>query len=204
MSSVLLFAFSSFSFAADLNDVVKKVELRYKDVSSLKASFVQVTNNPAFPEPIQQTGTLSMLKPHNLRWDFEGAQSYIHNGEKIWMWNPILNQVVITKSQGNGDQLTSLLTDLSKLEKQYGIILKEESTDAFHLEITPKEQNQAFDKLNLFIQKETFVLNKLSYSAENTGSVEISFSDLQFNAPFDSKLFTFVPPKDAEVIEIDE
>ena len=96
------------------------------------------------------------------------------------------------------------MTDLSKLEKQYSVVLKEESTEAFHLEISPKELNQAFDKLNLHVSKDTYTLNKLSYSGENTGSVEISFSGLKFNEEMKPEIFTFIPPKDAEVIDIND
>ena len=205
MSSFLvLCAFSSFGNATDVKDVIQKIETRYKDVTSLQANFIQITNNPALQTPIEQNGQLSMMRPHNLRWDFEGAQSYIHNGETIWMWNPMMNQVIITKSKGQKDQITSLLTDLSKLEDKYTISLKEETTEAFHLQIKPKTDDQPFDSLQLYVSKTDYVLNKLSYAGENTGTVEISFSDVKLNQELKSEMFNFTPPKDAEVIDINE
>jgi outer membrane lipoprotein carrier protein len=205
MFSLLLFGVSlSSATAADVDDVVKKIELHYKDVNSLEADFLQVTNNPALQNEIRQQGHLSMMKPHNLRWDFEGERSYIHDGETIWLWDPNLNQVVITKSKGKKDQITSLLTDLSSLKKEYTITLKEEVDSAYVLVIQPKKEGQAFDELALKIHKEKFMLEKITYSGESTGSVEISFTDVKFNTVMKLDLFQFTPPDDAEVIEINE
>ena len=106
------------SFAANLDEIVGQVEKRYQAIKSLQANFIQTIKNPSFDQPLKQQGELLLQRPHFYRSDIKDAVSYITNGKKIWIWNPVMNQVIISSYKNKKDQIGALLSDLANLRKK--------------------------------------------------------------------------------------
>ena len=201
----LIISLSSMSYATDVNGIITAVEQKYKDVNGLRANFVQHTFNPAFQTKITQEGELSIRKPNALRWEFKtpAEKTFVMNGKKVWIWNPALNQVMVSNNFKQKDQMTNLLASMDNLRSDYTFKLLSEDDSSYTLDVSSKN-NASFDSLQITISKVEFLMQGMKVSGELTGQMELRLSNIEVNPPLSLDLFDFKAPSGAEVIAIDE
>ena len=199
---MLCMLLSSFATAqTDVNLLLEQIEQKNKDLLSLEADFVQITTNEAFPEPIEQSGHMYAMRPKFLRWDFQVpmVQSYYTDGKTITVWNELNNQVLISDNMGDANEAFDVLTNFSTAQKKYNIALKKETDTTYLLSVTPKETT-AFEQLEITMDKKELWITNFVVEGKETGTVSLSFTNIQRNSITDAGLFSFTPPEGAEVI----
>ena len=160
-----------------------------RDISSIRANFVQITDIPMFAQPVKTHGLLLYLKPDSLLWEYqrpfvEGFS--LKNGRVVRWENSRAN--IIGKEAGQ-DRLTSLIADklmawvsldLERIRQEYTV----EVIDAAPVTIflVPKGKNLREIVANLTI---TFQANGVASSVvlreARGGATTISFIDTVIN-----------------------
>ena len=202
MITTLFFMIANQASANPLEVHLEQIEAKYKDVQSIQASFVQETTNEFLPKPVVQEGVLSITRPSLLHWKIEKPmeQHFYADSEKITVWSPAQNQVIITPNQ-QSDDISALLTDLPGLREKYLIQLINDGDDStqIHFSLSPNDsQSDLEGGLQLWFSKETYILQKVEVNSPQAKTT-VKFSSLNLAPKFDSQEFIFTPPKDADI-----
>lgn len=197
----MFFAFVAMSLvqAGDVDSYLGEIEAKYKDVKALKVNFTQETSNEFLPAPYIQEGKLSLAKPSNLHWNITSPveQHYYVDAEKLTVWNPAQNQAIISSNEAQNSEITSLLTNLSKLKEQYKIQLVDEEAERIHFKLQSQELQ---GELELWFSQKELFLEEITVKTSNA-TTKLKFSAFDLNPTLDAKEFTFTPQKDTDIID---
>lgn len=208
---------------ADLAKVLDAVNIGYASIDDLHAEFSQKTYVASLKREEKGSGELFLRKKGGtaqFRFNYtRPKQNIISNGKSVWYYLPENRQVIITNtaklfSGGNGMAL-SYLTGLGTIKADFDIRLLSGTPDKkgnYQLELIPKKQNPAVEKLHLFISAEA--VNKAQNRAEAffpiVSSVlfdqmgnrtTIEYSKIRVNSGVGSDRFNFTPPAGVDIIK---
>lgn len=194
-------------FANPLDEHLAKIEETYKDVKGIEAKFVQETSNPFLPKPMVQDGVLHISKPSQLHWEFQTPveQHFYADTEKITVWSPVQNTVLISPNLQN-DDVSAILTDLSSLKDKYLIQLIEESSNPQSVQFSLSPKDAKGDNpltqgdFTLAFDSKTYLLSQVIVKTENA-TTTLKFADMTLNPTFEPNEFVFTAPDDADITD---
>ena len=167
---------------------------------SARGSFVQSVAGKSGRKPQQSAGTFAFMRPGKFRWSYEKpyVQLLVSDGEKLWSFDPDLNQVAIKRlGKAFGASPAALLAGES-LEKNF--ILKD-AGEADGLEIvdaTPKGEDSTFERVRIGFKDN---IPRLMEVRDGFGQVTtLLFHQFEVNPPLMPNQFRFVLPKGADVV----
>jgi outer membrane lipoprotein carrier protein len=149
----------------------------------------------------KSSGTMQFSRPGKFRWSYEKpyAQLIVGDGEKLWVYDPELNQVTVKKlDQALGESPAALLAGSNEIEKNFQ--LKDDGTrDGLDwLQALPKAQESSFESVRMgFDQSGLQVMELRDRFGQTT---VLHFSELKRNPRLNPKLFEFTPPKGADIV----
>jgi outer membrane lipoprotein carrier protein len=168
---------------------------------TLKAEFAQTVIARNGRKPQQSSGQVAISRPGKLRWEIQKPypQLVVGDGEKIWIYDPELQQVTVRKAgQAIGGSPAMLLSGNNDLEKNF--TLKEAgSEDGLNwVEATPKAGDSGFEKVRLGFAGSDLKAMELHDSFGQT--TVIRFSKLERNPALPAASFKFAPPAGVDVV----
>lgn len=171
------------------------------ETQSFKAAFRQTVSNRQGTQTQESTGTLSIVRPGKLRWEVNKPypQLVVGNNEKVWIYDPELEQVTIRQNDLNsGSSPAALLAGRSALETNFTLREDGESGGLKWVAANPKASDSSFEKIRIGLAgKELRALEMY----DNFGQItRIHFSGYERNLKLPDGLFTFTPPPGADVI----
>lgn len=185
--------------AADASALVAKVEAKYKDVTSIKAAFTQVSKSELFGDE-KVEGDLTVKRPDKMRWAFGAEKLFVTDGKRMWIYTAEDRQVIeyddISGARSNAD---ALLTSLDKLDEQFKIDLLESSDTEHKLALAPREDGQ-FKKVMLTLDG-ALMVKAVVITDTFDNITELSFRDVKLNVAVDDSAFTFTVPDGVDVIK---
>ena len=168
---------------------------------SLRGSFEQTVTDKAGKRLQQSTGTLELARPGKFRWEYAKPyrQTMVGDGEKVWLYDPDLNQVTVRKLDAAiGSSPAALLAGDAAIEKSF--TLKDGGTDGGRewVEAVPKSGEATFERVRM-----GFTAGRLDVMElyDNFGQTTvIRLSGLERNPKLAPEVFRFTPPRGADVI----
>jgi outer membrane lipoprotein carrier protein len=164
---------------------------------SLQADFVQSINSNQ-----HSSGKMALQRPGKFRWEIQEPypQLIIADGKYIWIYDADLQQVTKQKMDYREANNPALLLSgsIQNLQKNF-IITKLNQKPGEWFELRPKAKNGLFQKIQI-----QFISHKLTamYIVDNLGQHStLRFNHLHVNPKLNPKLFSFVPPKNVDVVE---
>ncbi|WP_252179734.1 outer membrane lipoprotein chaperone LolA [Endozoicomonas sp. 4G] len=149
-----------------------------------------------------EAGEMQMKRPDLFRWvtrePFE--QEIVAHGNKVWMVDRELQQVIIQKQDTRmANTPAQLLTgNARELLKQYNVsVYSKDRNEKYTL--TPKAESDLFEKLDIDFHQGRLAAIELSDSLG--GKRRISFSEVKENTQLNDSLFEVTPPKGFDVID---
>lgn len=202
MQPLFLLSMISFGLANPLDAHLKEIEIKYKDVQGISATFVQETSNDLIPKPVVQEGVLNISRPSALHWKVEKPmeQHFYADAQSITVWTPSSNQAIITANQ-QSDDISSLLTDIGGLRDKYVIQLVEmpEASDMVQFSLAAKEKTVGMDgELKLWFSTVDYTLKEILVDSPNA-KTKLTFNALTLNPTFEETEFVFTAPEGADV-----
>lgn len=187
---------SSAAFAAGLDQLKTFLE----STKSAQGVFAQSVSAKSGRKPQQSAGSFALQRPGKFRWVYEKPyrQLLVSDGEKLWSYDPDLNQVTVRKlGKALGSSPAALLAG-GDLDAHF--VLKEAGqADGLEMvDATPKGSDGSFERVRIGFRDN---LPRIMEIRDNFGQVTtLLFAEFHPNPPLPKDLFRFTPPKGADVV----
>jgi outer membrane lipoprotein carrier protein len=190
--------------AQDPNVVVDNVQKFYSKVAQVTASFRQAVTNDTFGSTKTSDGTVWIMKPGKMRWDYlekkaqktQVKKSFISNGSNLYLVEHDNMQVVKKNLQqdlmpvavsflyGKGDLKTEFNAALDTSNK-YG------AKDEVVIKLTPKKPSAQYKNLILVVNPTDFRVTQSVIIDSSNNINHFRFYSPNFEKPIDAKWFEF-------------
>jgi len=147
------------------------------------------------------SGEFLIARPGKFRWAVEKPyrQLVVGDGERVWIYDEDLNQVVVRKvGEALGGTPAALLAGRDDVERAFAWTEASSAGGFDWLVATPRAQDATFSEIRLgFAGGELAALDLLDAFGQRT---EIRFGAMVPNPQFPPETFRFAPPRGADVI----
>jgi outer membrane lipoprotein carrier protein len=166
-----------------------------------KATFRQVVGGKSGRVPQASSGTFAFARPGKFRWSYDKpyAQLLVGDGDKLWIYDRDLNQVIIKKlDRALGATPASLLAGSNAFETNFVLIDGGNSDGIEFVEAQPKSPDSGFDHIRIGFKQN---LPRMMELHDSFGQLtQLTFDTFERNPAIDPALFRFSPPPGADVI----
>ena len=196
------FVFATFFIAsAALASGLDQLHAFLEGTQTAQGSFKQVVMNKE-RRPTQSTsGTFAFSRPGKFRWTYEKPfdQLIVGDGEKVWIFDRDLNQVIVRKLDAAlGSTPAALLAGDNALEKNFTLVAGGEADGLQYVDATPKAAESPFSRIRLGFADNLPRRMELTDAFGQT--TELAFANVQRNPKLAPDLFRFTPPTGADVV----
>lgn len=180
---------------------VDRLKTFFQNTTAMRAQFHQTVVDNQGRKVQEVDGTMQLQRPGKFRWDYNKPyeQQIVGDGEKVWLFDPELNQVTVRPlNKALGSSPAALLAGSKEMEK--GFALKDEGRqdELEWVAATPKDKDSGFEQVFLGFKNDALQEMELH---DNFGHVTvIEFSKLERNPKLSAQTFRFVPPSGADVV----
>lgn len=194
----LLFCFATPLFSMEASENLEK---KMNAIRSMTASFNQVVKAQA-REISHSKGTMALNRPGRFRWQTKSpmSQLVIADGQHFWVYDAELEQVTV-KKQGKelGSTAGLFLSGYNEtVAKDFDVKQTHQGTqDEFDLRAKSSKAN--FQRVRLSFDEDALIAINLYDQLGQQTSVRLS--KVKLNPVLAPSLFTFIPPKDADIVE---
>ena len=194
-----------------LPEIIQKIEKAHESIRDLKAGFIQETHFGGFETGVQSKGKLFFKKPGRLRWKYEepNQDEVIVNSNRIWIYTPDLQQVIIRPFSNFSDSQIPLrfLVEVEHLDQDFRVEWTKQPSpnpkdSKLAITLFPKDPQANMDKILLEVNPENYLITKIQMFDKNGNRSLITFNQILTNTRLKDKLFTFKPPRGIEVIDM--
>lgn len=188
--------------AEDDRRAVQRLTDLLGQAQTLSGRFSQLTLDGSGTQLQEASGEMALKRPGLLRWhtDAPMEQLLVSNGQKVWLYDPDLEQVTIQALDQRLTHTPALLLsgDVSKIRENFTISYQEGGSVVDFI-LKPRASDTLFDTLRLSFRNG--LINDMQLIDSIGQRTNILFLGVRQNVPLDSRQFTFVPPPGTDVIE---
>ncbi len=191
--------------AAGVTDIVAKLQARYDDTASFRATFNQEIQSVALAQKLDAWGRVYYRRPGRMRWEFAGPekQTVVADGKTLWLHQETQRQVVKMQLATAFRTTTpmSFLIGLGRLSDDFEAeLIGGPPGDILHLRLRPKGGAGDVGALELDVSAATFDIVGALVTDAAGGTTRWRFSDLERNLALDDALFHFDVPDGVDVV----
>ena len=187
--------------ADDQNVAAERLNELLSQAQTMTGGFSQMTLSSNGASLQETTGSLELKRPGMFRWHTDPPleQLLVSDGEKIWLYDPDLEQVTIQQMDQRLSHTPALLLsgDVSQLQDSFNIEWSQ-SGNVEDFSLTPTDADSMFDDLRVSFNDG--VINDMQMSDPVGQRTNILFRNVELNAPLDDVRFTFEVPDGVDVI----
>jgi outer membrane lipoprotein carrier protein len=195
-------SFSSVSTLADEDASAQRLTALLSQAQTISARFSQLSLDGSGAQLQETAGQLVLKRPGLFRWhtDAPMEQLLVSNGEKVWLYDPDLEQVTIQTLDKRLTHTPALLLsgDVSEIQENFAIS-HQEGGNVVDFILKPKSKDTLFDSLRLSFR--SGVLNDMQLIDSIGQRTNILFLSVKMNEAVDDTLFSFEIPEGADVIQ---
>ena len=188
-------------FAQDAQEIIHKVQAKYKGIKDAKAAFSQ-TVKPKSGKSQSSAGTIYIQKENKYRIESKD-QVVVTDGVTSWSYSAKKKQVVIDnyKESGNTFSPNKYLFDYP--EYFYSDFDGEENvagTDCYVLKLTPRNK-VTVKSARIWVDKDESLIRKI-FIVTNESSTTYSLKNIVLDPGLSSSKFSFSTPSGVEEIDL--
>ena len=185
------------------HDLAARVDRHYNQLHSLKCGFAETYEGLGMKR--SESGTLLLLKPGRMRWDYTSppGKIFLLDGSFAWFYaqgDPQVQRI----SAKELDDLRSpmrLLLGHTKLEKELdNLTLAPASNGQFTLTGIPKGLEKRVERLALTVTQDG-IITVIEVEEVDGALTRFTFTSEQPNAPIPAESFRFTPPAGLPVVD---
>ena len=172
-----------------------------RDTQTAKTSFTQTVTDRSGRIVQRSNGEFSLSRPGKFRWTIDKPykQIVVGDGERVWIYDEDLNQVVVRKAgEAIGSTPAALLAGRDSVERAFQWKELPAAGGLEWLSATPLSKEAAFAEIRLGFDAKTLVALELADAFGQTTVVR--FGELDRNPSLAADAFKFAPPQGASVI----
>jgi outer membrane lipoprotein carrier protein len=172
-----------------------------RDTQTARTPFTQTVLDKAGRTVQQSRGEFVLSRPGKFRWSVDKPyrQLVVGDGERVWIYDEDLNQVVVRKmGAALGSTPAALLAGREDVEKAFRWRDLGNADGLEWLEAVPTAPEATFTQIRLGFDGRTLAALALTDAFGQT--TRVSFGAMERNPALAADAFRFVPPKGADVI----
>jgi outer membrane lipoprotein carrier protein len=197
----LLAALALAGTSAAQADAIGQLKAFHAATKSGKVTFRQVVVAKGGQGQRESTGTFAFQRPGRFRWHYEKPfeQLIVGDGEKVWVYDHDLNQVIVRKLDvALGSTPAALLAGDSALEKNFDLVDAGTRDGLDYVEAKPRSADTGFERVNIGFADNVPRAMELRDTFGNV--TMLTFGRFERNPAIDAGEFKFIPPKGADVV----
>ena len=175
-------------------NLLKKVQDKYKSISSFSANFIQYSGNKKI------SGKFFYKKNNNIRLETKNS-TIISNGITDWNYVKNQNKVIISKYDDSDASMFSFKKIISELPPESNIEQTAENGNHILVIILKEDSDLNFNQVKLWINDNDLV-KKIEIKEKNNSLLNIELSDYKLNQDLPDSQFSFDPPEGSKVIDL--
>jgi outer membrane lipoprotein carrier protein len=186
----------------------RRLEAALGSVRGLVARFTQTVESPGLPRPQVERGTLYLLRPGRMRWDYDEPRGKlaIADGRRVWVYLPEEGQALRGTPGTAGDRgIGLLMREPLRITDEFLIDWGPEPAEGERgrrpLRLTPRSPRAGYDYLLVELAPDGLV-SALTAADALGGRVTYRFTLVRRVDRLEDDLFRFAPPPGVEVQEI--
>lgn len=189
--------------APSAQDLAQRVDQHYNHLHSLKANFAESYQGLGVAR--SERGTLSLLKPGRMRWDYASpaGKIFLLDGKFAWFYTPGDPQVQRMQARQLDDLRSPLrfLLGHTQLAKEIShLALAAAPNGEYTLTGQPKGQEARVARLSLTVTP-SGTITAIDIEETDGAQTHFSFTAEQPDAPIPAGDFRFTPPPGVAVID---
>jgi len=187
--------------------IVDEVQKQYENTLDYESRFVQTSVHKMFPGKLQRAyGTVMFRKGGLMRWEYRrpNRKLFIYDGATLWVYEPDVPQIF--KGSDETDRLKkalAFLTGEGKIKDSYTVTmgkLRADFKEGHVLYLTPKDKTSPFQRVELYINKDTFRVERSIVVDPDDNRNRLDFHEPKVDSGLASGRFRFVPPAGVPII----
>jgi len=191
-----------------VQEMVHKVEARYKKTTDLTAEFTQTTTVKGFTKALESAGRLYLKRPGKLRWDYLEPtleQIFVDN-DRVQFYVPEHKQVLTGQLSKMADSQAPLrlLQGIGRLDAHYLVTPVSPGVRGDGglplLALTPLAGGPDQPRIVVEVDAASHFLRRVELHDVNGNVSNFVFSKIRANTGLKDDVFVFAVPKDVEVI----
>lgn len=184
--------------------ILKKVQGRYSELSSLKARFTQTSYSPALDLREISSGEVSYSSAGAMRWDYLApeAQTFSVIGKDIWFYQPRERQLMIDRIEEMviSDLPLAFLGGMGNLVEKFSVAKSCQLGKTIVLELMPLgKDDEALKRFVLVVDGGDFLPRSAEVIDAGGNETRITLSDLRPNVKFASDVFEVKVPAGTDI-----
>jgi outer membrane lipoprotein-sorting protein len=190
--------------AVDLDALMAQLSETYSEVSAVQASFTQKSRSQMYGEGPSQPGTVTIARPRRMSITFGGdmPSQFISDGETLWVYSPVNNQVIVTPDMSDSsDGISDLLESLSSLQERFEVTALPAAVGSQTISLAPKDGAQ-FKGLQLTFD-DALRLTRLEIVDKLDTVTIMDFDSFELNPALPEGMFAFEAPEGTTVVRTD-
>lgn len=185
------------------NQALAELDKLLGDIHTLSADVTQLILESDDSVLEESSIRMYLKKPDGFYWETltPFPELVVTNGEKLWNYQPDLEQVVIEPWNQDRSALAAQLLSgrTDSLAEEYVVHLVPGDSDHKEFELTPLASDSLYERILIsFFGPE---LESIHLHSKNGERTVWQFYNVMRNTPIADDLFTFEPPADIEIIE---
>ncbi|MBB3103942.1 outer membrane lipoprotein chaperone LolA [Azomonas macrocytogenes] len=196
----VLLSIASLGHAQQAGSVERLTQL-LSQAETMTGRFSQLSLDGSGTRLQETSGELVLKRPGQFRWhtDKPMEQLLVSNGEKVWLFDPDLEQVTIRKLDQRQTHTPALLLsgDVSTISQNFSVSHKQ-TGEVIEFTLKPKAKDTLFDSLHLTFRNG--VVNDMQLIDGVGQRTNILFSGIKMNQKLKADTFTFNIPPGTDVI----
>jgi outer membrane lipoprotein carrier protein len=192
------------------NAVIGRAAKVYRSLSSLRANFVQVIDNPMI-DSAESKGTMVQAGPDKLAMRFTDppGEAIVIDGRHVWVYTPstvpgqVIRMPVPSGGPAYGYNLLAWLLD-RPAERYKASYLRSEkvsgrTTDA--IELVPAVPDLPFEKAVIWIDRESALPRRLEIHEQSGATRTLNLDQIRVNERVPDETFSFKVPSGVRVVD---
>jgi len=166
-----------------------------------QGSFEQVVTATSGRRPQHASGRFAFMRPGKFRWVYETpyAQVLVSDGERLWSWDPDLNQVTVSVlGDALGNTPVAILAGDGAIDRDFELSEAGASDGLAWVLAIPRQADSSFELMRIGLSGNR--LKRMELRDHFGQTTVIDFTSLTTDALPDPAQFTFSPPPGADVI----
>ena len=180
---------------------IERLRAFLRDTQTARTSFTQTVTDKSGRVVQRSNGEFKLARPGKFRWSVDKPyrQLVVGDGDRVWIYDEDLNQVVVRKAgEAIGSTPAALLAGREDVERAFKWRELPAAGGLEWLAATPLSKDAAFAEIRLgFDAQSLAALEMVDPFGQKT---VVRFGELDRNPSLAPETFRFVPPKGADVI----
>jgi outer membrane lipoprotein carrier protein len=186
-------------------EIAARIQKKYETVRDFSASFTHQHEGGALRRKYLEQGTVYVKKPGRMRWEYSEPEKklFVADGTRLYDYDPESNQVTVADlPQGDAAASPALfLAGRGNIVRDFEVShARSTGEGVYALRLEPKRPQDAFDWLELVVDRRTLELRSLTAVEAQGARSTFVFTSLKENVGLADKMFEFRIPRGAEVI----